>query len=289
MFKKALVATDLSSASDQFIKCLHGLKPLGTEQIILTHALGIRHIDEMKYQLAPLAEPKLNEQKAVLEEQGFVVESAIVSGPASWEVNQVARDRQASLIVIGSHGATLAREVLLGSVALEIVHNAELPVFVAQLKIDQAVQQRCEMICTDFHRHVIFPTDFSDNAERAFNYLEEIVRTGGKRVTLLHVQDSGRLQYEDKAKLDEHLQIDRQKLERMATRLRELGADEIGVEILRGSAKKEVVRKINDSSASLTVMGTQGRGFFGEIMFGSIAHHVVRHTVVPTLLVPPLR
>ena len=53
MFKTAIVASDLSPASDRVISCLHGLKPMGTERDILTHALGIHHLEEMKHLLAP--------------------------------------------------------------------------------------------------------------------------------------------------------------------------------------------------------------------------------------------
>jgi len=70
------------------------------------------------------------------------------------------------MIVIGSHGATLSREILLGSVATEVLHQSRHPVFVAQLKIDETKDQiHCEMLCADFHRHVLFATDFSDSSE----------------------------------------------------------------------------------------------------------------------------
>jgi hypothetical protein len=59
VFDKILVATDLSAASDQVITCLPGLKRLGTEQVVHCHALGIRHLDVMRYELARLVEPRL--------------------------------------------------------------------------------------------------------------------------------------------------------------------------------------------------------------------------------------
>jgi nucleotide-binding universal stress UspA family protein len=289
MFSNVIVASDLSPASDRVISCLHGLRPFGTERIILTHALGIRHLEEMKHQLAPLAEPKLRQQKRALEDQGFAVEIVIAPGIPSWEINRVAKEKQASMIVIGSHGATLAREVLLGSVALEVAHHAEVPVFIAQLKITDEAEGRCEMICDDFNRHVLFPTDFSDIAERAFTYVEQIVRGGGRRVALLHVQDKSRIYGHLKDKLDEFNRIDRERLERMEHRLGELGATEVGIELPYGAPKQEIVQRAEQGDYSLTVMGTQGRGYFGEMFVGSVACHVARRTVVPTLLIPPLR
>jgi len=289
MFRNVLVASDLSPASDHFIGCLHGLRPLGTERIVLTHALGIRHLEELQYQLAPRAEPKLCEQKRVLEQQGFHVETVIAPGIPSWEINRVAKEKQASMIVVGSHGATLSRNVLLGSVVLEVAHHAEVPVFVAQLKITDEAKQRCEVICADFNKHVLFSTDFSDIAERAFSYVEQIVRSGNRHVTLLHVQDKSRIYGHLKDKLEEFNRIDRERLERMECRLKELGAADVTIEIPYGYPKQQIAQFAEQGRYSLVVMGTQGRGYFGELFMGSVALHVARRTVVPTLLIPPLQ
>lgn len=289
MFSNVLVASDLSPASDRVIACLHGLRPLGTERIILTHALGIRHLEELKHQLAPLVEPKLRQQRQVLEKQGFAVEIVIAPGIPSWEINRVAKESRASMIVLGSHGATLAREVLLGSVALEVAHHAETPIFIAQLKIAEEAEHGCNMICEDFHARVLFLTDFSDIAARAFTYVEQLVRAGGRRLTLLHVQDKTRIYGHLKDKLDEFNRIDRERLERLEKRLKELGATEVSIELPYGTPKQEIVQRVERGDYSMIVMGTQGRGFFGEIFIGSVALHVARRVVVPTLLIPPLR
>jgi nucleotide-binding universal stress UspA family protein len=289
MFSTVLVATDLSPASDHVISCLHGMRPLGTTRVILTHALGVRHLEEMVRLLAHQAEPKLRQQKQAVEDQGFEVEAVMAPGIPSMEINRVANEKRASMIVIGSHGATLGREVLLGGVALEVLHRAELPVFIAQLKIFEGVEKPCGMICDDFHTHVLFATDFSDIAERAFTYVEQVVRGGGRRVTLLHVQDKSRIQGHLSDKLDEFNRIDRERLDRMAVRLKELGATEVGLDLPYGVPKQEIARSAEQGGYSLVVMGTQGRGYFGELFMGSVAHYVARHTLVPTLLIPPLR
>jgi hypothetical protein len=57
MFEKIVVATDLSRASDRLISWLQGLRPFGAREAILVHALGIRHLEAMKYELARLVEP----------------------------------------------------------------------------------------------------------------------------------------------------------------------------------------------------------------------------------------
>jgi nucleotide-binding universal stress UspA family protein len=239
--------------------------------------------------LAPYVEPRFRAQLRAVEAAGFRVSAELAPGLPAPEIDRIAQEREASLIVVGSHGATLAREALLGSVALDVLQRARVPVFVAQLVIEEqpGATDRCAVICTDYHRHILFPTDFSDTAERAFQYVEEIVRGGGKEVTLLHVQDQTRLGSHLKDRLDEFNRIDEARLARLKDRLLAEGAESVQTRIPYGSPTREIVQAAESAGATLIVMGTQGRGFLGELLLGSVSHQVARHTHVPMLLVPP--
>lgn len=291
MFTKIVVATDFSEASDSVIGCLHGLRPLGAEEVVLTHALGLRHLMDLKYLLAPDAERKLQNQKAALVEQGFRVTVRIEPGIPALEINRVARETQASMIVIGSHGATLSREVLLGGVVTEVLHQSCHPVLVARLKLSDAGEGRtsCEMVCTDFHRHVLFATDFSDTAERAFGYVEKFVESGARRVTLLHVQDQSVIEPHLRDRLEEFNRIDDECLERLRARLKELGADDVYIDVPFGHPVEEIVELAGEGGVTLLVMGTKGRGRLAAAVLGNVGLQVTRLTDVPVLLVPPIR
>lgn len=290
MFTSVLVATDLSPASDAVVSCLHGLKPLGARKAILFHALGIRHLDVMRYELARLAEPRLQAQKTALEQQGFETTILIKPGSVSAEIDQVVQEQEVSLIAVGSHGATMAREVLLGSTALELLHRAMVPVLIIRLEITGTHHgYHCKVICSNFNQSVLFPTDFSDTAERAFAYVERIVESGAKHITLLHVQDSIRLGTHLKDRLEEFNQIDRARLNRLKTRLREKGSATVWVSIPFGSPIREILREVRSDRCTLIVMGSQGRGMISEIFLGSVSHQIARLAPVPVLLVPALR
>lgn len=290
MFSRIVVATDLSEASDSVVGCLHGLKPLGPREIILTHALGLRHLEDLKYLLAPQAEKKLQDQKKVLTDQGFQVTVRIEPGVPALEINRVAREAKASMIVIGSHGATLSREILLGSVVTEVLHQSRHPVFVAKLKIADTTEgrTRCEMLCTDFHRHVLFATDFSETAACAFGYVEKFVESGYRRVTLLHVQDPSRIDRHLHDGLDELNGSTRSGWSVRARRLRELGAD-VRIELPYGHPIEEIVASADRCGATLIVMGSQGRGALASVVLGGTSFQVTRLTSVPVLLVPAIR
>jgi nucleotide-binding universal stress UspA family protein len=287
MFEKIVVATDLSPASDRLISCLQGLRPFGAREAILVHALGIRHLEAMKYELARLVEPRLAEQRAELEALGFKTDTRIAVGPPPLEVDRVAKAEGASLVVVGSHGGTLAFEMPLGSCAHALIHHATLPTLVIRMRmIEEAAPGRCDALCVDLSQRILFPTDFSDNAERAFAYVGKMAEKGVHHVMLLHVQDKDRIEPHLRDRLEEFNAIDRARLNRLAASLRSRASVTVDIDIAYGSAIQEIVNRANEQADTMIVMGSQGRGRIPETFLGSVSHQVVRLAKVPVLLVP---
>jgi len=290
MFEKILIATDLSKASDRVLGCTRGLLPLGAKQAILVHALGIKYLEEMRHGMTHFIEPYLKTRKELLEAEGFETSVELAMGPAVTEVNRIAEAEGASLIVVGSHGATLAREMLLGGTAMGIASHGRLPVLVIRLKISgDGKHARCEAMCGDFRENVLYCTDFSETAERAFGYVEKIAESGAKRITLLHVQDRTRIEKYLSDRLPEFNEIDRRRLEALRERLEQRGCEDVRIEIPYGLPGQEIVRLAHDEEYHLIVMGNRGRGFYAEAFLGSVSLQVVRSAPAPVLLIPPPR
>ena len=287
MFTKIVLATDLSKSTDAVIRCLGGLRKLGTNQVVLVHALGINYMKDVAPILIELAEPRLAEQKAALEQQGFLTTVKIAPGVTMFEVNRIAQEEEASLMVVGSHGGTTAAEVLLGGTALAILHHATIPVLVIRLKIDEKQSiPTYEVVNKDLLKHVLYATDFSDTSEQAFLYVEKIVESGAQNITLLHVQEKSDLSKHLEHRLAEFNAIDRERLERMRDRLVKLGSTEVQIEIPYGSPLQEIIRYASQQDHSLVVMGSKGRGFLREVFMGSVSHGVAMHANIPLLMVP---
>jgi len=290
MFQTIAIATDLSEASDMVIACLRGLHDLGTRKVVLAHAVGVRHEEEIAHLLSQMAESKLASQRAAIEAQGFQVAVQVGPGTPMVEVNRIAKEHQASLIVVGSLGSTLAREVLLGGTALAILHRAEIPVLVVRLRVTEpGAKEKCRAVCEDFTKHVLFPTDFSDNAEKAFEQVRQLAANGVRRVTLLHVQDKTKIDPHLKERLGEFNRIDQERLERLKDELTRQGAIDVDIKIPYGSPTQEILRLAAEDEDTLIVMGSQGRGFIREVFLGSVSHNVARYASVPVLIVPPVR
>ena len=141
----------------------------------------------------------------------------------------------------------------------------------------------------DFTKHVLFPTDFSDNAEKAFEEVKQLAANGVHRVTLLHVQDKTKIDRHLKQRLEEFNRIDQERLERLRDELTRQGATSVDIEIPYGSPTQEILRLAAEDEDTLIVMGGQGRGFIREVFLGSVSHNVARYAAVPVLIVPPIR
>jgi nucleotide-binding universal stress UspA family protein len=291
MFERFIVATDLSQATFALVNCLGGLKFYGAQHCLLLQCISLQEGASLaySYHTAPV-ESRLYEQQAILEKQGFTVEARSVFACAKREVNRIALHEDYSLIVVGSQGQSLIAEKALGGVAFRIISKAEKPVLVMPVEKMPGDENVCKPIVRyGFSDHILLARDFSDIADRAFTFVEQMVACGVKQVTLLHVQDKARIHGGLAAKLDEFNDIDRRRLEQLAARLKEQGPVEVQLEIPYGLPKQEIVQRADLPDVSLIVMGTQGRGFLGEFFLGSVAAHVARRSSVPTLLVPPLR
>ncbi len=287
MFRKILVATDLSPVSDQIINHISGLSHLGTKEIVLVFCLNIRDVGSLAETLSQLVKPALEKQRQMLADQGFSVTAEIRLGLPATEINRTAEEKQCALIVIGSHGYNLSKEILLGGVATAVLHSAIKPVIVIKMKQTFAPGDKA----WNPLGHILYPTDFSDNAEAAFFYLEQMVGLGVQKVTLLHIQDEiiGK-QLNLKDRLDEFNRIDNERLERLRDRLLARGKPEIRIEIPFGIVAEEILKRITANGITLVVMGTQGRGHIGEMFLGSVSNKVVRRSPpVPVLLVPLVR
>ncbi len=289
-FEKILVATDLSEITDRLIGRLQMLKPLGVRAVALVHALGIRHLVDMKYLLAPRVEPQLRAQAALVAAQGFATTWAIVPGLPGEELSRAACEQHASMIVAGMRHASGVRAALGSRAIVDILHHAPVPVLAMPIHVvEDRGTPASEAARSDLTRRLLHPTDFSEAAQRAFTYVEKCVEKGTRWVTLLHVQDEARIGTHARERLEECSRIDQARLERLKADLERKGATDVRIEIRVGFPSQEIVRCAERVDGSVIVMGSRGRGVMSGMVLGSVSHHIVRQAPVPVLLIPPAR
>jgi nucleotide-binding universal stress UspA family protein len=289
MFRNLLIAMDLSPASICLLPCLASLRGVGAESATLIHVMNVRDVGGLYVSMKTFVEPVLKGKEKQLAEMGFQTRLEIPLGSPAFEINRVARETDASLIVVGSHGESLAKEFLLGSVVHRLLQMAEKPVLLIPITIleGEGGEKTCDVLCGDFFRHPLFATDFSGPAERAFHYLEHIVAHARPlEVTLFHVQDQARIHPHLIHRLDEFNRIDLERLEGLEKRLVEWGRSIARKEVEFGRPGPLIVEKIRKGGYSMVVIGSQGRGYMAEAFLGRVANHVVHRSTIPVLVVP---
>jgi len=284
MFRKILLCSDLSPASDTLIQCVNELKTVGVEQVILTHVIHVVDTLLPGDALTEKVRTGLERQKKILEEHGLQVTTEMPEGPAAKTLNETAEKHDVSAILIGSHGKGIIHSATLGSVSAMLLHHAHRPVLLARIALLDDGQ--CELVCRELFSDVLFPTDLLGNAERALDYLIKIATDTSCRITLMHVIEEKPSTPADTIRLEE---TSRFLLEAKKIRLESHGAIDVNIEIAFGVPHEKIIARTREGKVSLVVMGCKGKAPMEEIITGSISNKVVRLAEAPVLLIPSLR
>ena len=137
-------------------------------------------------------------------------------------------------------------------------------------------------------RRILVPTDFSADADAAFDYALEFARKFDASVHLLHVVEdplaagmwSSAVYTAEIAGLQVNLVHDAE--ERLRRSVPD-AASSVSTEVRTGNAAREILKVAQERNADLLVMGTRGRTGIAHIMMGSVAERVVRLAMCPVL------
>lgn len=284
MFEKILfISSDMSPNSLLPLESIKALRSLGAREVLLLQCQPVFDIDETTIAyLGSQFEKALYNQKTAFQEAGFTVEAKVVYGMTRAEATRIACEAGCSLIAAGAVRQSWLGGLLYGSLAYEIIFSNSLPVLVVRLPDDEE-KPADDLRLLD---HILFPTDFSENAAAAFAELKKMAGQCGK-ITLLHIQDKTRISPDKLANLDDFNEKDHRRLEELQAELCATGAAAVDIKLTLGSPIEEILHFVKDQGVSLVVMGCQGRGFIKDIFLGSVSQNVARNAMASVLLVPP--
>jgi universal stress protein A len=129
LFHRILCPVDFSETSTKALLFAQRLARETGAELILLHAFD----SPASYDAAGQREPAHPEEKSLLEQivpmyPEIPVRRALHAGPAGAVICWLAEDQQCDLIVMGTHGRTGLRHLLLGSVAEYVLRHAHCPV-----------------------------------------------------------------------------------------------------------------------------------------------------------------
>jgi nucleotide-binding universal stress UspA family protein len=139
---------------------------------------------------------------------------------------------------------------------------------------------------------ILYPTDFSDVALKALEYVKRLKASGAKEVIVLHVADErgndsvirilGENQFNklNKNKMEET----ERKLKVVKKELVEAGLT-VRLRVETGMPVREILRVEDEEKVSVTVIGSHGRSNLEEIFLGSVSEKVIRKSKQPVLVI----
>lgn len=205
-------------------------------------------------------------------------------GPTVTAVVDVARERGADLIVMGTHGRGGFRHAVLGSTAESVLRDAPCPV----LTVSPGVRG-VPAVPAPFQR-IVCAVDFSEASLAGVEYALALARQGDAAILLVHVlEEAPNLPVAPwAASPQEHrADLERQASHRLAGLVPADAGDWCKAEALvsEGEVGRQILSAADRASADVIVLGVHERGRVSLLVFGSTAHDVLRYATCPVLTV----
>ena len=211
--------------------------------------------DELRTSLVDLAVP--------LRQLGAAIDVEVRAGRPADTLIDVAREREADLLVVGNRGRGATRSALLGSVSAHLVDHAPCPVLVAR---GASVNR------------MLFATDGSETSIQAATILERWRAFRGLPVDVVSVAPSARARSDEGAGRDHGAHADQ-----MAMRLSSAGY-RCTARVRTGDAAGEICAAAVELGDDLIVTGSRGLGDLRRVLSGSVAHDVLLHATASVLV-----
>jgi nucleotide-binding universal stress UspA family protein len=283
MFEKVLFPTDLSGYAHKTIECIADIP--GIKEIVLLHVVDATHPSKHGWIYVPQIEEAkihLEEQKEYLESIGLrakVEIDVITEGDISHSILKTADDENVSLIVMNARGKSLIKGLLLGSVALDVMRHAKIDVLLMRYKLVENLDgEKFQRFCDKIFSKVVYPTDFSEPAEKALSLLRKLDSI--EEIELVHAVTKG----ETEEEIEANVQEAKKKLDNIKDELSSIGFN-VKEYVHVGNPAEEICSVADDEEASLIAMSSHGKGWFKELLLGDTAFDVVKKTNRPVLVV----
>jgi nucleotide-binding universal stress UspA family protein len=224
---------------------------------------------------------RVNMQRVEAQLTGLSYECLVERGTGIWPpIERAIEDFSIDLIVLGTHGRTGAKKLLLGSVAEEVLRRSHVPV----LTIGPAEHGGAHRAAK--FRRVLFATDFTKESLAAAPYAISMAQENNARLVLLHVMREPEALPTDRTAEDVRSSMMYQ-LNEIVPATAELWCRPEAV-VQLGHPAEQILKVAKERDADLIVLGIRdAHGFIGAAthLERTTAHKVVVHATCPVLTV----
>ena len=272
--KKIIVPIDFSEHSEYALEAASNIARKYNSELIVLHMLelsnaiitaGSNALNEEAVFYLKLAEKKFETflDKPYLE--GLEVTPIIKHFKVWGELNEVAKEHDANLVVMGSHGASGIKEVLIGSNTEKVVRHSDIPVLVI----------KHNPILFDFENGV-FASDFSDDAVGPYLKAKRTFDKLGAKIHLVYV-NSPDGNFRSSSEIDKRIADFLKKAEGHLENLSNVNV------VSDYSIEKGILNFANLIGADFIAAATHGRKGLAHFFEGSISEDLANHSTLPVM------
>jgi nucleotide-binding universal stress UspA family protein len=287
--RNILLATDFSQASEAALAHAARIARRYDAKMFVAHV-----IRPDVYQLVPpeAASVTLEQTRRYAEQQmaGLLISGrlrdiphqVVVGTGELWPVlSELLGQHDIDLIVVGTHGRTGVRKLLLGSAAEEIFRLASCPVLTVGPKVSAPESDALGPDALS-RRRFLYATDFTAHSERAAAYAVSLAQENQAHLTLLHVvQENGEVSPHNRARMVEY--FTKQLRELLPAEAEMWCEPEIIVEF--GEPADTILKVARESRAEVIALGVRRAGTFPGHLPPATAYKVVCQAHCPVLTV----
>jgi nucleotide-binding universal stress UspA family protein len=274
--KKVIVPIDFSDHSEYALKAAALLAKRNKIEIVVLHMLDINisslsesasDIQAQSVFYLKLAEKRFKTflKKDYLE--GIKVTPIIKHYLSFKEINEIAGEVNADLIIMSSHGASGMKEFFVGSNTEKVVRYSDIPVLILKE----------ELFDLNFE-DVVYACDFSEKSIPAYKKALKLMKFFGAELHLLYVNLPND-RFKTTSEMQEMAVNFLTKTDQDISKLKEITFE------CEYTIEKGILKFSNLIGADLIAISTHGRKGLSHVFQGSVAEDVSNHSMLPVITI----
>ncbi|MGZ3898749.1 MAG: universal stress protein [Bacteroidia bacterium] len=257
--KQAVTMAKLNKAS---IKLIHAVTPVYITGSELTVPYGKAFFDKIQKSAESYLKNIVAKTKS---SSGIDITYEVKMGAVEKVINVTASKEKFSLIIMGTHGTSGAKEFFIGSNAYKVVHNATCPVITVQKKTKNGF------------KNIILPIRLGLHSRQKVDYVVELAKIFNSTIHIAGFTYDKNKDSRDKVK---------QYVKQVEKYLTDLKLNYTSTTIFENNFTKEILAYAKTKDADLIAILNENDFSLDQLVTGPYAKQFVNHSDIPVLSIP---
>ena len=274
MIERIVVPLDGSLTGEAILSQVRRVLYRNDSEVILVRAVELPFVENAitvaEAELSAAREYVLGQQER-LEKAGVRVSHVVRLGSPAGVILEIAKERNATMVAMATHGASGLQRFLFGSTAEAVIRRSPVPVLLVRPFWSYDLVPPVEAARRPI-RNLLLPVDGSDRSLEALPGVIEFAALFETRVVLLRVLEKEETEEEA-----------RQQLQAIAQTLEKKGVETM-ILVEKGNPVEGILKTVRFREIDLIAMATHGRTGAFRAAAGSVTEEVLRKATVPMLV-----